>query len=200
MKVAVVHARGGSKRIPQKNIKLFFGKPLVFYPLQAALKSEIFDRLVVSTDSKEIAEIAKACGAEVPYLRPKELADDFTPTQDVLKFDIEQLLKDGEVTYACCIYATAVFLKSDYIKKGYETISHNPIRTAFIGSMSGGFWKSLYFTAMMPCRLSCRAIWCKTSTRQRIGKEQNSCLRPLKKKKYYNWHRRTRTFRLWKNP
>jgi pseudaminic acid cytidylyltransferase len=144
MKVAVVHARGGSKRIPQKNIKLFFGKPLVFYPLQAALKSEIFDRLVVSTDSEEIAEIAKACGAEVPYLRPKELADDFTPTQDVLKFDIEQLLKDGEVTYACCIYATAVFLKSDYIKKGYETISKNPIRTAFsVTTFPSPIWRAL---------------------------------------------------------
>jgi len=131
MIVAVVHARGGSKRIPKKNIKLFFGKPLIFYPLQAALKSKIFDRLVVSTDSEEIAEIAKAYGAEIPYLRPKELADDFTPTQDVLRFDIEQLSKEGKLTYACCIYATAAFLKSEYIKKGYETISHNHIRTAF---------------------------------------------------------------------
>ncbi len=131
MIVAVLHARGGSKRIPQKNIKLFFGKPLIYYPLQAALNCKIFDRVVISTDSEEIAEISKAHGAEVPYLRPKALADDFTPTEDVLKFDIQQLLKEGNVTYVCCIYATAVFLKSHYLKKGYETISHNNIITAF---------------------------------------------------------------------
>ena len=130
MVVAVLHARGGSKRIPQKNIKLFFGKPLIYYPLQAAFSCKIFDRIVVSTDSEEIAEISKAYGAEVPYLRPEELSDDFTPTEDVLKFDIQQLLKEGNVTYVCCIYATAVFLKSDYLKKGYETISGNNIIAA----------------------------------------------------------------------
>jgi pseudaminic acid cytidylyltransferase len=131
MVVAVLHARGGSKRIPQKNIKLFFGKPLIYYPLQAAFNCKIFDRVVISTDSEEIAEISKAHGAEVPYLRPAALADDFTPTEDVLKFDIQQLLKQGDVNYVCCIYATAVFLTSHYLKKGYETIFDNNIVTAF---------------------------------------------------------------------
>ena len=131
MIVAVIHARGGSIRIPQKNIKPFLGRPLISYPLQAAFDSGLFDRIVVSTDSEEIAGIAKKHGAEVPYLRPKELSDDFTPTQDVLKFDIEQLSKQEDITYICCIYATAVFLMRKYLKKGFETISENEVTSAF---------------------------------------------------------------------
>jgi pseudaminic acid cytidylyltransferase len=131
MIAAVIHARGGSKRIPKKNIKLFHGNPLIYYPLKIALGCDIFDRVVVSTDSKEIADIALSFGAEAPYLRPQHLADDFTPTQDVLKFDIEQLAKDQRVSYVCCIYATAVFLRSEFILQGYEKISAHNVHTVF---------------------------------------------------------------------
>jgi pseudaminic acid cytidylyltransferase len=131
MKIAVIHARGGSKRIPKKNIKPFLGLPLIYYPLQTAFNSGLFDRIVVSTDSREIAEIAGRYGAEVPYMRPKELSDDVTPTQDVLKFDIEQLSDQSDMTYCCCIYATAVFLTAQYLKSGFETIYENEVTSVF---------------------------------------------------------------------
>ncbi|HUH43228.1 MAG TPA: acylneuraminate cytidylyltransferase, partial [Sulfurimonas sp.] len=78
--VAIIPARGGSKRIPRKNIKDFFGKPLIAYSIQTALESNLFDKIIVTTDDEEIASIAKEYGAEVPFLRPKELSDDFTGT------------------------------------------------------------------------------------------------------------------------
>ena len=83
-KVAIIPARGGSKRIPNKNIKVFAGQPIISYSINAAKDSKLFDRIILSTDSKEIAEIGKSYGAEVPFMRPSELADDYTGTADVL--------------------------------------------------------------------------------------------------------------------
>ena len=83
--IAIIPARGGSKRIPRKNIKEFYGKPLIAYSIQAALESKLFDKVIVSTDDEEIANIAKKYGAEVPFMRPKELSDDFTGTGEVVK-------------------------------------------------------------------------------------------------------------------
>ncbi len=106
MKVAVIPARGGSKRILNKNIKLFAGKPLIAYPVKAAKDSGLFDRIIVSTDSREIAEIALNEGAEVPFIRPPELADDFTPTIPVIKHAVRWLNANNcSVEYCCCIYA-----------------------------------------------------------------------------------------------
>lgn len=106
MTVAMIPARGGSKRIPNKNIKLFAGKPLISYPIKAAIDAGLFDRIIVSTDSAEIADIAQRAGAEVPFIRPPELSDDFTPTIPVIKHAINWLNSKGDqVQYCCCIYA-----------------------------------------------------------------------------------------------
>ena len=121
--IAFIPARGGSKRIPNKNIKNFCGKPIISYSIQAAIKTVLFDKIVVSTDSHEIAEIAVKYGAEVPFIRPKELADDFVGTDEVIIHALNWLIEHGEnVRYVCCIYATAPFIKPEYIKKGYESL------------------------------------------------------------------------------
>jgi pseudaminic acid cytidylyltransferase len=106
MTVALIPARGGSKRIPNKNIKPFAGRPLISYPIRAAMEAGLFDRIVVSTDSPKIADIARQEGAEVPFMRPPELSDDFTPTIPVIKHAIDWLNGHGcQVQYCCCIYA-----------------------------------------------------------------------------------------------
>lgn len=122
MKVAIIPARGGSKRIPRKNIKDFCGKPMISYSIEAALDSELFDRVIVSTDDVEIAKIAKQYGAEVPFIRPPELSDDHTATIPVIAHAIEELQKEGPVEIACCIYATAPFIQVKYLKEAYETL------------------------------------------------------------------------------
>jgi len=105
MKIAVIPARGGSKRIPRKNIRPFAGKPMIGYAIEAALASGQFDRVVVSTDDDEIAEVAAAHGAELPFRRPAELADDHTPTVPVIQHAIEACMGLGwDLTHTCCIY------------------------------------------------------------------------------------------------
>ena len=124
--VAIIPARGGSKRIPKKNIKDFFGKPLIAYSIETALKSNLFDKVIVSTDDEEIAKIAKEYGAEVPFLRPKELSDDFTGTSDVVNHAVEYLKSCGEkYEYICTIYATAPFLQTKYLIDGYEKLKNS---------------------------------------------------------------------------
>jgi pseudaminic acid cytidylyltransferase len=121
--VAVIPARGGSKRIPHKNIKLFCGRPMITYSIEAAKDAAIFDRIIVSTDSKEIASTAKEFGAEVPFMRPVELADDYTGTDAVILHALKWLREDGKkIDYICCIYATAPFVKAEYIIKGYNVL------------------------------------------------------------------------------
>ena len=121
--VAVIPARGGSKRIPRKNIKKFHGKPLIAYSIEVALSSKLFDKVVVSTDDEEIASIAKTYGADVPFIRPKELSDDFTGTGDVVNHTLEYLRDKGEVfDYACTIYATAPLLQEKYLIEGFEKL------------------------------------------------------------------------------
>jgi pseudaminic acid cytidylyltransferase len=127
MTVCIIPARGGSKRIPRKNIKEFLGKPIIAYPIEAAQKSGLFDKIIVSTDDEEIAEVAGRFGAEVPFLRPKELSDDFTGTTPVIAHAIKELEKSGErVDVACCVYATSVFLTSDMLCLGFEALKNNP--------------------------------------------------------------------------
>lgn len=129
--VAIIPARGGSKRIPRKNIKEFHGKPLISYSIEVALKSNIFDKVVVSTDDKEIAGIAQKYGAEV-IVRPKELADDYTGTWDVIEHAIEYLKENKQAfDFVCTIYATAPFLQSQYLKEGFEKLKNSDAINAF---------------------------------------------------------------------
>ena len=130
--VAVIPARGGSKRIPHKNIKPFCGRPMIAYSIEAAKNAGIFNRIVVSTDSKKIAAIAKEFGAEVPFMRPAELADDYIGTDAVTFHALKQLMEDGEkIDYICCIYATAPFVKAEYIIKGYNILRDKNATSCF---------------------------------------------------------------------
>lgn len=123
MRLAIIPARGGSKRIPRKNIKLFHGKPMIAYAIRAALESEMFEKVIVSTDDNEIAEIAQALGAEVPFKRPSELADDFTPTVPVVAHAISACQEIGwDVEEVCCIYPAAPFISVNDIVIAYEML------------------------------------------------------------------------------
>lgn len=123
MKLAVIPARGGSKRVPRKNIREFCGQPIIAWPLQAALSSGCFDHVVVSTDDPEIACVAKAYGADVPFMRPANLSDDFTPTIPVIRHAIDWFEDRGEIaTEACCIYATAPFVRPSDIQAGLSAL------------------------------------------------------------------------------
>ena len=122
MKVAIIPARGGSKRSPRKNIKDFCGKPMIAYSIEAALGSGIFERVIVSTDDEEIAETARQYGAQVPFMRPKELSDDHTATIPVIAHAIRELQQEGPVEIACCIYATAPFIRVRYLQEAYAEL------------------------------------------------------------------------------
>ena len=130
--IAIIPARGGSKRIPKKNIKLFHGKPLIAYSIEKALASNLFTKVVVSTDDENIAKIAKEYGAQVPFIRSPELADDFISSGDVVKDAIKKLQDMGEnFDYICTIYATAPLLDIRYLKEGYEKLKNSDARMAF---------------------------------------------------------------------
>ncbi len=123
MKIAVIPARGGSKRIPRKNIKPFHGKPMIGYAIEAALASEAFDRVIVSTDDVEIAEVAKAHGAELPFIRPPELADDHTPTVPVIAHAIRVCDELGwGVEDVCCIYPGVPFISTGDLRIALEQL------------------------------------------------------------------------------
>lgn len=121
--IAIITARGGSKRIPKKNIKDFCGQPILAYSIQAALKSELFDEVMVSTDSEEIAEVAKAYGAKVPFMRSERTSGDYATTADVLLEVIEEYAKRGEqFDYMVCIYPTAPFVTAEKLQSGIELL------------------------------------------------------------------------------
>ena len=122
-KIAIITARGGSKRIPKKNIKKFINKPIIAYSIEAAINSKVFDEVMVSTDSEEIAEIAKKYGATVPFLRSEETSNDYATTADVLKEVINRYKDSGKVfDVACCIYPTAPFITPEKLKSAYELL------------------------------------------------------------------------------
>lgn len=132
MRVAVIPARGGSKRIPRKNIKNFCGRPIISYSIQAAKNSDLFDRIIVSTDDEEIAEISRVHGGETPFLRPKELSDDYTGTSAVIRHTLTWLKDQGEhVSHVCCIYATAPFVQPRYLEEGYRLLIKSEKSFAF---------------------------------------------------------------------
>jgi len=124
MKICIIPARGGSKRIPRKNIKSFLGKPIIAYSIQAAIESELFDEVMVSTDDEEIAEIAIKYGAKVPFLRSSENADDYATTSDVLTEVIDRYLNQNmKFNYVCCLYPCAPFVSSKTLIKAFEKLN-----------------------------------------------------------------------------
>lgn len=145
-KIAVIPARGSSKRIPQKNIRGFYGRPMVAWSIRAAKESSLFDRILVSTDNEEVAAVAREAGAEVPFQRPANLADDHTPTIPVIRHAIDWLeANDKPPDYICCLYATAPFVTASLLRQGFDEIRAHP-GTEFVFSateFSFPIWRSL---------------------------------------------------------
>lgn len=132
MKIAVIPARGGSKRIPRKNIRMFCGKPIIAYSIAAARQTGLFDHVVVSTDDDEIASISREFGATTPFIRPNAIADDFTGTNAVVKHAIAWFNGQGQnVTFACCVYATAPLVEPRFIQEGYDALTRSDAAFAF---------------------------------------------------------------------
>lgn len=130
--IAIITARGGSKRIPRKNIKDFNGKPLISYSIKAALESELFEEVLVSTDDEEIAKVATLLGAEVPFMRSDENSNDFATTSDVLD-EVFRMLNESnkKYKYFCCIYPTAPFLTGKKLVDSYNLLSSGGANTVF---------------------------------------------------------------------
>lgn len=132
MKICVIPARGGSKRIPRKNIKQFYGKPIIAWSIEAAIKSNCFERIVCSTDDDEIASVAREYGVEIPFLRPAELSDDYTGTIQVVAHAIDYLQKQGtNIELVCCIYATAPFIQAEDLKESLKQIENEDTNYCF---------------------------------------------------------------------
>lgn len=132
MKLAIIPARGGSKRIPRKNIKTFCGKPMIVWTIEAARLSGCFDRIIVSTDDAEIAEVARAHNADVPFIRPTNLSDDHTGTIPVIAHAIDWMSRNViPVDFACCLYATAPFVRAEDIRRGFEVLQQSGAGYAF---------------------------------------------------------------------
>lgn len=148
MNIAIIPARGGSKRIPRKNIKFFCGKPIMAYSIMAAQKTNLFDRIIVSTDDDEIADTAIEWGAEVPFVRPQNLADDHATTIDVINHAIDWINKNDAVyDYACCIYATAPFVRISDLIKGYDLLRNSDFYFSFpITTFPSSIFRALKLT------------------------------------------------------
>ncbi|NRB68613.1 MAG: pseudaminic acid cytidylyltransferase [Vibrio sp.] len=132
MKVAIIPARGGSKRIPRKNIKAFHGKPMIAYSIEAAIASGCFDKVIVSTDDAEIAAVAEDYGAYVPFFRPADISDDYATTMDVMAHAIHWCQNEGwEIDAVCCLYATAPFVLPKDLQQGYALLQGEDVQFAF---------------------------------------------------------------------
>ena len=130
--ICIIPARGGSKRIPRKNIKLFLDKPIITYSIHAALDSGLFDEVMVSTDDAEIAEIAKQYGASVPFMRSEKNSDDFATTYDVIKEVIENYQKlEREFDNLCCVYSCAPFVSVNTLKLGFSKLIAKKLDSVF---------------------------------------------------------------------
>ncbi|MES2394595.1 MAG: pseudaminic acid cytidylyltransferase [Bacteroidota bacterium] len=142
--IAIIPARGGSKRIPRKNIKDFLGKPIIAYSIEVAIKSGLFDEVMVSTDDNEIAEIAKQYGAKVPFLRSEKNADDYTGPGDVVYEVINEYQNIGiYFDIGCCIYATAPLLESKHLLEGHNLLCSSEFETVFpVVKFSSPIWRS----------------------------------------------------------
>lgn len=132
MKLAIIPARGGSKRIPRKNIRPFHGRPIIGWSIDAAKTCGLFDRIIVSTDDGEIADVARSEGAEVPFVRPADLSDDHTGTVAVINHAIRWHIEAGyAVEDVCCIYATAPFVTATSLAEGYRRLTERDRGFAF---------------------------------------------------------------------
>ncbi len=130
--ICIIPARGGSKRIPRKNIRSFCGKPIIAWPIAAARHSGLFERVVVSTDDSEVAAVAHQWGAEIPFIRSKNLADDFTGTADVILDAVERLEKQKKMyDVVCCAYPTAAFLSEKYLQIGCDLVVNQAAPAAY---------------------------------------------------------------------
>jgi N-acylneuraminate cytidylyltransferase len=134
--VAIIPARGGSKRIPRKNLLPFDGVPMIVRSIRTAVDSGLFDQVVVSTDDAEIADVARVHGAQVPFLRPVDLADDFTGTAAVIVHALEQM---PSFDFACCIYATAPLLQVRYLREGLELLERHADKSFAFSVCDFGF-------------------------------------------------------------
>ena len=163
--IAVIPARGGSKRIPRKNIKPFCGKPMIAYSIEAAIRAGIFDEIIVSTDDEEIADIAKNAGASVPFTRPKELSDDYTATGAVVEHAIKFLQARGDrIKFVCTIYATAPLIDEFYIKLGLEKLRASNAKNAFsCTSMPFPIWRTFKIAKDGRCEMFWRENFAKRS-------------------------------------
>lgn len=144
--IAIIPARGGSKRIPGKNIKDFLGKPIIAYSIEAALKSELFDEVMVSTDDEDIAKVAREYGAKVPFMRSRENSGDFSTTVDVLLEVLSNYTNSyGRVfSYGCCIYPTAPFTTPFILKEGFYKIMSKKFDSVFpVVPFSYPIWRGL---------------------------------------------------------
>ena len=132
MNIAIIPARGGSKRIPRKNIKEFCGKPMIAWSIEAALNSGCFNHVIVSTDDEEIATVSRQHGAETPFMRPSVLADDYTGTSAVVRHAIQWFVdQDQTPDKVCCIYATAPFVQPEDLVQGARLLGENGCSHAF---------------------------------------------------------------------
>ena len=132
MNIAIIPARGGSKRIPRKNIKVFSGKPIIAYALEVAMRSKLFDHIIVSTEDQKIRNVAKQLGAEVPFYRPKKLSDDYTGTVPVIRHAIQECRVLGwNPINVCCIYPCNPFLSSAILSMGYTLLKDHPGKYVF---------------------------------------------------------------------
>lgn len=132
MRVAIIPARGGSKRIPHKNIKEFCGKPIIAYSIESAIASGCFERVIVSTDDEDIARIARIWGAETPFIRPEKISDDYATTLDVIQHSIEWCENQNwKLDAVCCIYATAPFVQARDIQCGLTFLEDPKVQYAF---------------------------------------------------------------------
>lgn len=130
--ICIIPARGGSKRIPKKNIKNFLGKPIIAYSIEAAIKSELFDEVMVSTDNKEIANIAESYGASIPFMRSHKNSNDFSTTADVLSEVIETYKNMGKnFDVACCLYPAAPLVTPEKLREGFKSLVGNNFDSVF---------------------------------------------------------------------
>jgi len=155
MNICVIPARGGSKRIPRKNIKSFHGKPMIAWSIEAAIESGCFGRIICSTDDEDIAEIARKYGAEIPFLRPKKLSNDHIGTGPVVAHTIKYLMKSKEkIDFVCCIYATAPFILAKFLQESLQQIENTDIDYCFsVTSYPFPIQRSIRITKELRCEM-----------------------------------------------
>ena len=163
--VAIIPARGGSKRIPRKNVKPFAGRPMIAHSIRAAQTADIFRRIIVSTDCEEIADVAREYGAEVPFLRPADIATDFAGTDAVNLHALDWLARQGETPgHFCCVYATAPFIRASDLRRGEELLRREDAASAIsVTTFASTIFRALHITARGRAEMIWPENFCKRS-------------------------------------